>query len=59
MWSKTAMTKKEFRIWLIKNDHTVTSLAKAVGLSTRTIENYNANDRYPKQFQLALKGLEK
>lgn len=53
------MTKKEFRIWLIKNDHTVTSLAKAVGLSTRTIENYNANDRYPKQFQLALKGLEK
>jgi DNA-binding XRE family transcriptional regulator len=53
------MNKKEFKIWLIRNDYTVTSLAKAVGLSTRTIDNYNANGRYPKQFQMALKGLEK
>lgn len=53
------MTKKEFKIWLIQNDYTQSSLASALRISERTIIQYNQNGRYPWLFQLALKGLEK
>lgn len=52
------MTTKEFKIWLIENGYTVERLAKRVGKSTKTIYQYQANERFPKIFVLALKGLE-
>lgn len=53
------MTKQEFKIWLIKNGYNQASLADALGINERTISVYNRNGRYPKLFELALKGLEK
>lgn len=52
------MTVKEFKIWLITNNYTQTTLAKRLGLSPNTITNYVTNERFPIVFVLALKGLE-
>ena len=51
------MTTKEFKIWLIANDHTIKTLSEALGITEKTIYNYQST-RFPKWFTLALKGLE-
>ena len=48
------MTLKEFKLWLVKNDHTQKSLAKKLGISEQTISNYCKNERFPIVFALAL-----
>ena len=48
------MSLKEFKLWLIKNDHTQKSLAKRLGISEQTISNYCKNERFPVVFKLAL-----
>lgn len=51
------MTNKEFKIWLLTNDYTQSTLAEKLGITTRTISNYISNG-FPKMFLLALKALE-
>lgn len=53
------MTVKQFKIWLINNNHTQKTLAEKLGVTERTITNYVTNGRFPAVFVLALKGLEK
>ena len=53
------MTTKQFRVWLIKNDHTQKSLAAKFGISENTIGNYCKNDRFPFVFTLALVATER
>jgi DNA-binding CsgD family transcriptional regulator len=52
------MTVKEFKIWLINNDHTHKTLSEKLGITERTISNYVAAGRFPVVFTTALKGLE-
>lgn len=52
------MDKKDFKIWLINHDHTIKTLSEALGITEKTIYNYQST-RFPKWFRLALKGLEK
>ncbi len=52
------LTKKDFKIWLLQNNHTQKTLAEKLGLSDVTISTYNKNERYPKTFILSLKYLE-
>ena len=53
------MTTKQFRIWLIKNEHTQKSLAAKFGISENTIGNYCKNNRFPFVFTLALVAIER
>lgn len=53
------MTVKQFKIWLINNNYTQETLARRLGITTRTITNYITNERFPVVFTIALKGLEK
>lgn len=48
------MDKKQFKIWLINNNHTRASLASYLDLHINTIANYCKNDRFPKPFVMAL-----
>ena len=57
-WSEQTMTVKQFKIWLINNNHTQKTLAEKLGVTERTITNYVTNGRFPTVFVLALKGLE-
>jgi DNA-binding XRE family transcriptional regulator len=52
------LTKKEFKIWLLQNNHTQKTLAQKLGLSDVTISTYNKNERYPIMFVMSLKYLE-
>ena len=52
------MTKKQFKIWLIQHDYTLDSLAAELSITRRTIDNYQASERFPRVFELALKALE-
>ena len=52
------MYKKDFKIWLITNDYTIKTLSETLGITEKTIYNYQAT-RFPRWFKLALKGLEK
>ena len=52
------MTKQQFKIWLITNDYTIKRLAEILGITEKTIYNYQST-RFPRWFKLALKGLEK
>ncbi len=52
------MTKKDFKIWLLQNNHTQKTLAHKLGLSYVTISAYNKNERYPIMFIMSLKYLE-
>ena len=51
------MTKQQFKIWLVTHGYTQKSLAKALEITEPTITTYNRNNRYPRIFVLALKGL--
>lgn len=53
------MTVKEFKMWLIKNDHDYNSLSKRLGITSRTIQNYVSNERFPFMFVLALVVIER
>lgn len=53
------MSVADFKIWMIRNGYKQREVAKALGITSETITNYNNNGRYPVVFQLALKGLEK
>lgn len=53
------MSVADFKIWMIRNGYKQHEVAKALGITSETITNYNNNGRYPVIFQLALKGLEK
>lgn len=53
------MTVKQFKIWLINNDHTQETLAKKLNITPRTISNYVSNERFPFIFVLALVALER
>lgn len=48
------MTSKEFKIWLIRNNHTQKSIAETLNVTERTISNYVSNERFPFVFVLAL-----
>lgn len=52
------MTTKEFKIWLINNNHNQTTVSNAFGLTQVTISKYCTNNRFPKWFKYALRGLE-
>ena len=52
------MNKKQFQIWLIENDMNAEKLASKLGITSRTIANYKAADRFPKWFPLALNTLQ-
>ena len=52
------MNKKDFKIWLINHDYTIKTLSEALGITEKTIYNYQST-RFPKWFKLALNGLEK
>ena len=47
------MTTKDFKIWLITNDYTIKTLSVALGITEKTIYNYQST-RFPKLFKLAL-----
>ncbi|MCP4988414.1 MAG: hypothetical protein GY928_20890 [Colwellia sp.] len=51
------LTVKQFNVWLASNDYNQTSLALAMGINKQTITTYKNNDRFPRIFELALKGL--
>ena len=51
------MNKKDFKIWLINHDYTIKTLSETLGITEKTIYNYQST-RFPKWFKLALKGLE-
>ena len=53
------MTVKEFKIWLIENDMNQKQLAAQLGITDTTISNYVVKAKFPKIFQLALKGITK
>ena len=53
------MTTKDFKMWLIKNDHTQKSLAAKFNCSENTICNYCKNNHFPFTFVLALVALER
>lgn len=48
------MTSKEFKIWLIRNNHTQKSIAETLNVTERTIGNYVSSERFPFVFVLAL-----
>lgn len=52
------LTKKEFKIWLLQNNHTHESLSKILGVGSSTICTYNKNERYPIMFVMSLKYIE-
>lgn len=52
------MTTKQFRIWLLEHNHNQTTVAEAFGLTQTTLSKYCVNNRFPKWFGYALKGLE-
>jgi len=52
------MDTKKFRIWLIENDYTQAMIAESFGLTENTISNYCKNNRFPRWFKFALRGLE-
>lgn len=52
-----SMTKKDFKVFLIINDLDQKRIARLLGITEATIANYNRSERYPLQFQYALKGL--
>ena len=52
------MNKKDFKIWLINHDYTIKTLSETLGITEKTIYNYQLT-RFPRWFKLALKGLEK
>lgn len=53
------MTAMEFKVWLIKNNHTHKSLAKKLSITERTIGNYVSSGRFPFIFVLALVCIQK
>ena len=52
------MNKLQFKTWLVLNDKTQKQVAKDLELTETTISNYNRVNRFPRIFELALKGLE-
>lgn len=52
------MDNTDFKIWLIKNDHTQATLAVKLEITPRTITNYKKLNKFPRLFELALKGIE-
>lgn len=50
------MTGHELKIWMVTHHHTQVTLAKALGVTVRSISTY-CNNKPPKVVVLALKGL--
>ena len=51
------LTVKQFKTWLINNDHTQSSLAKELKVTPKTISGYVQRERFPRTFELALNGV--
>lgn len=49
--------KRDFKVWLATNELDQKQLASILEVTEKTISNYNANNRYPVQFQYALIGI--
>lgn len=52
-----SMSVADFKIWMIRNGYKQHEVAKALGITSETITNYNNNGRYPVMFQLAVERL--
>lgn len=53
------MNTLDFKIWLVTNGYTQTSLANKLNITDRTISNYCKNESFPIVFKLALQSLTK
>ena len=53
------MNKAQFKFWLADNGWTQKDLASVTEVSEKTISTYCKKNKFPKVFELALKGLEK
>ena len=51
------LTVKQFKTWLIANDHTQASLSKVLKITPQTITGYVKNERFPVVFVLALNSI--
>lgn len=51
-------TRKDFRMWLLRNDYTQQTLADKLGISVTTISKYSCSERFPIVFKLALEFLD-
>ena len=52
------MDKLQFKTWLVLNEKTQKQVARELQVTETTISNYNRVNRFPRIFELALKGLE-